>query len=99
MPTYRLTRKAKLDLKTIWNYTYNTWSQTQADQYLSNLMAEFDTISTSPNKGKNYKGLDPMILGLKKNKHIIFYRIVEPGTVEVIRILHEAMDIPGRMTE
>ena len=99
MATYRITKKARLDLRAIWNYTYNTWSEKQADKYLKELMNEFPSIVEDPRRGRNYPEIDPMIYGLKKNKHIIFYRILETGEVEIIRILHEVMDIPGRLKD
>ncbi len=99
MANYRITRKAKLDLKAIWNYTYDYWSKKQADKYLKELMNEFNTIVDDPKKGRSYGEIDSMIFGFKKNKHIIFYRINETGEVEFIRVLHEVMDIPNRMLE
>lgn len=33
MPKYILTNKAVEDLSTIWNYTFEVWSETQADKY------------------------------------------------------------------
>ncbi len=99
MANYRITRKAKRDLSTIWNYTYDTWSEKQADKYLRELMGEFKAIGENPRIGRNYNDIDPTIFGLKKNKHIIFYRTHLTGEVDVIRILHERMDIPGRMEE
>ena len=33
MAKYSLTRKAVEDLSKIWNYTFDTWSENQADTY------------------------------------------------------------------
>ena len=33
MPRYFLTKKAVDDLSEIWEYTYDTWSEKQADKY------------------------------------------------------------------
>lgn len=62
-------------------------------------MDEFANILDAPKKGKHYLEIDPMIFGIKKHKHIIFYRITETDEVEFIRILHEVMDLPGRLGE
>ena len=99
MANYRIREKAKEDLRAIWNYTFDTWSKKQADKYLRELMGEFSNIVADPGRGRNYGAVSPMILGFKKNKHIIFYRIVETGEVEFIRVLHEVMDIPSRLKE
>lgn len=33
MAKYNLTKKAVEDLTKIWNYTFDTWSENQADAY------------------------------------------------------------------
>ena len=33
----------------------------------------------------------------KVKSHLIFYRKTENNIIEIIRILHERMDIPGRL--
>ena len=35
MANYSLTKKAVQDLKQIWNYTYDNWSESQADKYVN----------------------------------------------------------------
>lgn len=99
MATYRIAEKAKQDLRSIWNYTYDTWSEKQADKYLKELMNEFFTIASYPEKGKNYEEVGAGLFGVKRNRHIIFYRITETGEVEIIRVLHELMDVPNRIKE
>ena len=37
MPNYHLTNKAVADLSAIWNYTYDYWSEKQADNYYNML--------------------------------------------------------------
>lgn len=99
MTAFRIAEKAKEDLRSIWNYTYDTWSEEQADQYLKELMNEFSTIVNYPERGRNYSEISSEIFGVKKNRHIIFYRILQTREVEIIRILHELMDLPRRMKE
>jgi toxin ParE1/3/4 len=33
MAKFKLTNKAVKDLSEIWNYTFDTWSESQADKY------------------------------------------------------------------
>ncbi|MBK8500820.1 MAG: type II toxin-antitoxin system RelE/ParE family toxin [Saprospiraceae bacterium] len=99
MATFRIAEKAKQDLRSIWNYTYETWTAKQADTYLKELMNEFITIARDPQKGRNYEELDAGFFGVKRNKHVIFYRITETGEVEIIRVLLELMDISIRIKE
>jgi len=39
------------------------------------------------------------MLGFPINKHIIFYGIIKPETIEIVRILGGNMDIKNRFSE
>lgn len=95
--TYRLTNKAVDDLTEIWNYTYETWSENQADKYYNFLINGCHEISNNPAIGKRYKKVHNDILGLTIGKHIIFYREVTENLIEIIRILHVNMDLKNRL--
>lgn len=56
-------------------------------------------IGENPELGKEYNGINPDLLGLRIGKHIIFYQIVTKDEIEVIRILHERMDLKNRLNE
>lgn len=98
MAKYALTNKAVQDLKQIWNYTYDNWSEKQVNKYLSQLLKHCSKISKSPQLGSSYERLYPNLRGSKINKHIIFYREMEKDEIEVERILHERMDLKIRFT-
>lgn len=74
MAKYVLTNKAVDDLMEIWNYTFDTWSEKQADKYYNELLKECQNFSENPKKGKIYTDLFDNLMGSKINKHIIFYR-------------------------
>lgn len=99
MAEYRLTKKAVEDLNRIWVYTFDNWSEEQADEYYSMLLDFFQNISEKPALGKNYEGIRTDLIGLKANRHIIFYRKIESDLVETTRILHERMGLKNRITE
>ena len=92
MSKYFLTEKATNDLADIWNYTYEEWSEQQADIYYQMLIESCEEISKNPNIGKNYEGIAANLFGLKSNRHIIFYRVLNER-IEIIRILHGRMDL------
>ncbi len=99
MANYRLTKKAAEDLALIWNYTVDTWSENQADHYFRMLLDSCQNISEGRITGKRYEGIFTGLLGKKAGKHIIFYRKVEGDVVEIVRILHELMDLKRRIKE
>ena len=98
MSKYFLTEKSTNDLTDIWNYTYDEWSEHQADIYYQMLIDTFEEIARNPKIGKNYEGITKNLLGLKANRQIIFYRILE-DMIEITRILHERMDLKRRLGE
>ncbi len=99
MAKYKLTNKAVEDLTKIWDYTFNKWSEKQADKYYEMLIKNCQDIADNPNLGKNYVGIKDGLFGLKTNRHIIFYRIFSDGPIEITRILHERMDLKSRINE
>lgn len=99
MAKYRLTNQAVEDLSKIWNYTFEVWSEKQADTYYEELLSNCQEIAQNPNLGKDYKGISKQLLGIKVNRHIIFYRTLNSDYIEITRILHERMGLRNRITE
>lgn len=99
MAKFYLTNKAVVDLANIWNYTFEQWSEQQADKYYQVLIETCGEIANNPGIGKNYNSIMNSLLGFKVNKHIIFYRIISLEQIEITRILHEMMDLRNRITE
>ena len=54
MAKYRLTNKAVDDLARIWNYTFEKWSENQADKYYKMLIDNCIEVVFNPDLGKNY---------------------------------------------
>lgn len=99
MSKYRLTKKALQDLSEIWNYTYDVWSELQADKYYRQLLEWCQKLAEKPQIGRNYDNILEKLRGFKVNRHIIFYRITENDEIEIARILHEKMDLKNRIRE
>jgi toxin ParE1/3/4 len=94
-----LRQEAINDLSNIWEYTFHKWSIIQADNYYQKLKAACKEIGENPHIGKNYPEISKYIFGLKTEKHIIFYQQISNVEIEVIRILHERMDLKNRISE
>lgn len=92
MPEYYLSKKAILDLKDIWNYTCEKWSENQADKYYQMMIDSFGEVSRNPKMGKDYSIIMDNLKGHKAGRHIVFYLEKEEGRVEIIRVLYERMD-------
>jgi toxin ParE1/3/4 len=99
MAKYQLTNKAVADLTHIWDYTFDIWSEKQADRYFNMLLKKCQNIADDPKIGKKYQGVKDELLGLKANRHVIFYRKIEGQPIEITRILHERMDLINKINE
>lgn len=100
MAKLHFSNKAVDDLSGIWSYTADMWSENQADQYYNMIIASCRKIAANPVLfGRQYKEIAELLYGFKANKHIIFYMVTDEGDIEIVRILHERMDLRSRIEE
>ena len=99
MASYTLSNKAVLDLSAIWEFTVESWSERQADNYYFMLLDSCQDLAEGKSLGKNYPEIHPEILGSRAGQHIIFYRKLSPNKIEIARILHVQMDLKNRVQE
>ena len=86
------------DLEEIWLYTFQTWSLEQADRYHSLINKEIDFLAGKPVAGKDLNHIREGYKASKVKSHFIFYKY-SSFEIEIIRILHENMDIPNRLND
>ena len=55
MAKYLLTNKAVEDLSKAWNYTFEVWSETQADRYYYMLLDDCQELADEKVRGKDYE--------------------------------------------
>jgi toxin ParE1/3/4 len=97
---FNLSVKAAEDIGNIWLYTFETWSLEQADRYINLIFDEIEYISSHPAVGKDCNHIRKNYRCSKVKSHLIFYRLAEKeNAVEIIRVLHERMDIDNRLTD
>jgi toxin ParE1/3/4 len=89
---YAISKKAISDLEEIWLYSVEKWSISQADRYYNLIFDEISHICKNIESGKPMDHVRKGYRASKVKSHLIFYR-VPANTVEIIRILHERMDI------
>lgn len=97
---YKLSKEALNDLEKIWLYTSETWSKEQADYYFDLIINEIEYLSVNPKSGKDYNEIRKGYFRSRVKSHFIFYRInIKNEEIEIIRILHQQMDISSRLNE
>lgn len=95
---YIISKEAINDLEKIWLYTFHAWSVEQADRYVNLLMEEIEHLSLNPKSGRDVSHIIQGYYRSKVKSHFIFYRIKrDSDLVEIIRILHQQMDIKSRL--
>lgn len=99
MPKVIWRQEAINDLTEIWNYTLQEWSEKQADKYYQTIRSACKEIENNPAIGKVYTEVSKNLLGFKSGKHILFYHLVSENELEIIRILHERMDLESQTNE
>jgi toxin ParE1/3/4 len=99
MASYIITNKAVDDLTKIWEYTYEVWSENQADKYYNELLSDCQLIAENQNFGKIYHEISEEIFGYKSGRHILFYRKINDTKIEITRVLHSRMDLKNKIQE
>ena len=98
MPLFRLTERAKADLRAIGRYTQATWGREQRNRYLARLDAAFHLLAQEPRRGRACDEIRPGYRTYHVGRHLVFYR-ASPDGVEIIRILHDRMDIETHLSD
>ncbi len=89
----RLSAAARRDLSGIWTYSAKRWDEAQADRYVRQFADSFDSLARGSLKGRNADHIRTGYFKLAVGSHLVFYRMGAAGVIEVVRILHQRMDI------
>jgi toxin ParE1/3/4 len=91
--SYKIGEHAIKDIENIWLYTVEHWSVEQADRYYNLIFEEIEYITNHFESGKDISSVRKDYRYSKVKSHLIFYRKSKSGVVEIIRVLHERMDV------
>jgi len=84
---------AQNDLTDIYDYTLETWGIEQAETYVRYLHKTCQDIASGNIKGLNVDYVRQGYFKKSIGSHFIFYRKPIPRIVEIVRILHQRMNI------
>ncbi len=90
--------RSKRDVREVIAFTLERWGESQARVYGQLIKAALDAVAADPSRGRSLKGRPdilafPIRRGGQPARHALFYRIQADGTVVVLRLLHDAMDV------
>ena len=93
-----LTHAALEDLRSFSAYTLNTWGEEQEVRYRDRIWARFESIRLDPTRSRLRPDLFPDCRSAAEGKHVILFKTRE-NVLEIIRVLHSAMDFKRRFQE
>lgn len=97
---YKISKEASHDIEIIWLYTFENWSIEQADRYFNLIMDEIEYLAENPTSGIDYANVRKGYFRSRVKSHFIFYKINQNNEeIEIIRILHQSMDIETRLNQ
>lgn len=79
MSRYVVSPAARVDLDQIWDYTCERWDAKQAEKYIREIQRAIERIT---DYRKHAVG-----------SHTLYYRITDTDLINVVRILHQRMDV------
>ena len=91
MTSFHLSKDAEDDLRGIWHYTRNTWSEDQADRYLDKLESFCSRIVSGEVTAKTMPQVDPQLRFCHAGRHYVFWLDLDEPIV--IAFLHDRMDL------
>ena len=93
---YRISKASSRDLDSIWEYTFHKWSKEQADRYYTLIMSEIEFIASNLTSGKPLYHVKKNYFASYVKSHMILFKR-NKGIVEIIRILHQKMDVESNL--
>ena len=93
MAIFTLTEVAKSDLKNIARFTQKRWGLEQRNKYLKTLDDCFHQLASNPATGRACNEIKVGYYKFPTGSHMIFYRKKTDLKIQIVRVLHESMDI------
>ncbi len=84
----------------IWDYTFDQWGEDQADTYIRGLIEAIHTVHRQRYRWRPV--IDDALRGvwfIRHEHHYMFFRELSDGSLGIISILHESMNIPMKLKE
>ena len=103
----RLAEKAERDLLDALVWTTDQFGALQADDYLETLTLALEALTDGPNMVGS-KVRDDIGLGIRtlhvarlgrKGRHLVVFRFADGQVIDVIRLLHDSMDLAKHLPD
>jgi toxin ParE1/3/4 len=90
---YVLSPAAQADLKQIWDYTCERWSDDQAEKYVREIQRAIELVADNPLIGRPCEEVRAGYRRHSVGSHTLYYRLAASDLIDVVRVLHKHMDV------
>ncbi len=97
MKGYLLSPAAQADLGNIWDYSASNWGEDRADRYILGIRDACAALAEGSRQGRAIDDIRPGYRKLAVESHFLFYRVTDAGQIDVVRILHQRMDVAAHL--
>ena len=88
-----LSPAAQADLETIWDYTCERWDADQAEKYVRDIQRALERVAGNPLIGQPCDEVRKGYRWHPVGSHTLYYRVGLDNLIDVVRILHQRMDV------
>ena len=92
MARYALSPAAQADLESIWEYSLRRWGEAQTETYVRSIQTACEALAKGTIVSRSAEEIRTGYRKVTVGSHVMFFRI-QQGVVEIMRILHQSMDI------
>ncbi len=89
--------RAVRDIEEIWAYTHDRWGVDQAERYVRMVRDTCAALARGDATGADASVVSPGYSRIRAGRHVVFFRALPNGPIEIVRILHERMDFPAHL--
>ncbi|MGV3491692.1 MAG: type II toxin-antitoxin system RelE/ParE family toxin [Devosia sp.] len=93
---FRLSPAAAADIEAIWDYTAQQWDRVQADRYVRAIEERIVGLAEGRIPARSAEDIRPAYFKCAAGSHMIYFRR-DANELEIIRILHQSMDMETRL--
>ncbi len=93
MRSIKYARRANADLEDIADYTARTWGADQAKRYIRDIRLQIERIASDDVISQPLRVARFGVFKSRINRHLIIFEQTTEQ-IRIVRILHEAMDVP-----
>ncbi len=96
MTSYAFSPAAQADLS---DYSARNWGLDQADDYIRAIEDACVMLTSGMKQGRRIDDVRPGYWKLPVKSHFLFCRVSDKGLINIVRILHQRMDVTARLRE